>query len=91
MSYALILNALVVQISDVAFEVAPPLEWVDITDLKDQPNIGWEYKDGEFKTPVLMQADPQPCCVTLTTRDGTMVKKVYLNDAGSGLVYEDVE
>ncbi|QHC35339.1 hypothetical protein [Komagataeibacter xylinus] len=41
MTFALILNGTVVQVSDTQFPVAPSLTWADISSASPQPAVGW--------------------------------------------------
>ena len=47
---ALVLDGEVVQIETSIFDVAPALQWVDITGPSPQPEVGWSY-DGVIFTP----------------------------------------
>ncbi len=47
---ALVFDSKVVQIEASIFDVASALEWVDITGLSPQPEVGWSY-DGVIFTP----------------------------------------
>lgn len=49
MKKALILEGRVIQVEDVAFPVAPPLEWVDCP---DDTTTAWTYADGLVSPPV---------------------------------------
>ena len=49
--FALILNGKVVQVEAVIFDVAPALEWVDITGITPAPEFGWRYDGTNFTPP----------------------------------------
>ena len=51
MMFALIFDGKVVQIESQEFPVAPALEWVGITGLSPQPQVGWLYNGVVFSAP----------------------------------------
>jgi len=50
---ALIFDSKVVQIEATEFDVAPTLEWVDITGITPSPEAGWSYDGVSFSPPPL--------------------------------------
>ena len=85
---ALIFNEKVIQVETESFPVCSEMQWVDITDLDPQPQLGWDYENGEFLAP------PPPPEITMvhapivSTKDGSIKKKVYLDPTGKTIVPE---
>lgn len=91
---ALIFKKRVVQISDVAFPVAPEMSWVDLKEIDLIPQVGWLYEDNAFSEPpsppdVVVIVPPPIYYTEMHSKDGKMTKKVYLDDTGKGFILED--
>jgi hypothetical protein len=50
-SYALIFEASVVKIANAINDVAPPLQWVDISSVTPAPQYGWNFDGANFTAP----------------------------------------
>jgi hypothetical protein len=51
-TYALIFEAAIVEIANAVHDVAPPLQWVDISAITPAPQYGWNYDGANFTAPV---------------------------------------
>jgi len=79
---ALIFDGKVVQIEADEFPVSPALEWVDITGVMPQPEVGWAYNGVAFIQPPPPPTPPPKADADLTAeelaaqmiKDGTMTQ-----------------
>lgn len=82
---ALIFQEKVIQIENESFPVCKEMQWIDISSLSSQPQVGWGYLNGSFIQP----PTPTPLAPSLPSY-GALLEELYndiknntLNSSGS--------